>query len=58
MTVLMLGLFGLHTFVLGKHVTAEDTGKRDGVCSVRWQDPRGGGTQSAGVRLLRPRAGR
>ncbi|MFE9649806.1 hypothetical protein ACFYO0_37995 [Streptomyces sp. NPDC006365] len=46
---LALGLFGLHTFVLGEQVTAEMTGKRDGVCSVRWQDPWGGGTQDAGV---------
>lgn len=46
---LLLGLFGLHTFVLGKHVTAEVTAKSDGVCSVRWQDPRNGGTRTAGV---------
>ncbi|MFV0131973.1 hypothetical protein ACLGIH_01660 [Streptomyces sp. HMX87] len=49
MAALGLGLFGLHTFVLGEHVTAEITGKRDGVCSVRWQDPWNGGTQDAGV---------
>jgi hypothetical protein len=49
MTALALGLFGLHTFVLGEQVTAEITGKRDGVCSVRWQDPWGGGPQNAGV---------
>ncbi|MFF9136730.1 hypothetical protein ACF09G_04045 [Streptomyces albogriseolus] len=49
MAALLLGLFGLHTFVLGKPVTAEVTAKRDGVCSVRWQDPWSGGTRTAGV---------
>lgn len=49
MAALLLGLFGLHTFVLGKSVTAEVTAKRDGVCSVRWQDPWSGDTRTAGV---------
>ncbi|WP_062641075.1 hypothetical protein [Streptomyces maremycinicus] len=49
MGAMLLGLFGLHTFVLGKPVTAEVTAKRDGVCSVRWQDPWSGGTRTAGV---------
>ncbi|WP_030576636.1 hypothetical protein [Streptomyces anulatus] len=49
MAALLLGLFGLHTFVLGQSVTAEVTAKRDGVCSVRWQDPWNGGTRTAGV---------
>ena len=49
MAALLLGLFGLHTFVLGTPVTAEVTAKNDGVCSVRWQDPWSGGTRTAGV---------
>ena len=49
MAALLLGLFGLHTFVLGKPVTAQLTTKSDGVCSVRWQDPWNGGTRTAGV---------
>jgi hypothetical protein len=45
----VLGVFGLHTFVLGQEVTAEVTDRRDGVCSVRWQDPWDGGARTAGI---------
>ncbi|MFP8904235.1 hypothetical protein [Streptomyces atacamensis] len=45
----VLGVLGLHTFVLGEEVTAEVTGRHDGVCSVRWEDPWTGGTRTAGV---------
>ncbi|MFI9628898.1 hypothetical protein [Streptomyces sp. NPDC052042] len=37
--VLALGLFGAHTFGLGREVTATVTGARDGECRVQWQDP-------------------
>ncbi|ALO12572.1 hypothetical protein AQF52_6986 [Streptomyces venezuelae] len=36
---LALGLFGVHTFGLGRDVTAEVTGVRDAECQVEWQDP-------------------
>ncbi|MFB7029515.1 MULTISPECIES: hypothetical protein [unclassified Streptomyces] len=35
----VLGLVGVHTFGLGREVTAEVTGARDGMCRVVWQDP-------------------
>ncbi|MFF8601104.1 hypothetical protein ACF065_18420 [Streptomyces sp. NPDC015232] len=36
---LALTLFGVHTFGLGREVTATVTGVRDGQCGVVWQDP-------------------
>ncbi len=35
----VLGLVGVHTFGLGREVTAEVTEARDGMCRVVWQDP-------------------
>ncbi|MFD5322591.1 hypothetical protein [Streptomyces sp. NPDC127092] len=36
---LLLALFGAHTFLLGREVTAEVSGVRDAQCQVVWQDP-------------------
>ncbi|MFF6834778.1 hypothetical protein ACFY84_23345 [Streptomyces sp. NPDC012438] len=35
----VLGVVCVHTFGLGREVTAEVTGARDGMCRVVWQDP-------------------
>lgn len=36
---LALGIFGAHTFALGREVTARVTGVRGDSCRVTWQDP-------------------